>query len=208
MEELEKLRDEILTCKRCHLAADCMGPVPFEGRASEIMVIGRNPGDTEDEYGRLFIGRAGKRLDKALWWMGLKRWDVYITNLIKCFTERNRPPELGEIFSCSQWLKMEIAILQPKLILVFRNDAWKYVSGNSEGVTKFAGQLVSTRDDLISAGMVYKKVQFKMIGFPHPSAALRTVKWDRLLNEAALKTARIISEMQSVGYMEMRNDPA
>ena len=99
-------------------------------------------------------------------------------------------------------MKTEVALLQPKLILAFGNDAWKYVSGKNEGVTKFAGQLTEARDDLISAGMVYKKVRFRMIGFPHPSAALRQGKWDKLLNECSLKAGKIIYEMRDTGIIQ------
>jgi DNA polymerase len=105
-------------CTACALAAGRLTGVPGDGNAqSEILFIGEGPGQKEDEQGRPFVGAAGKFLDTLLESIGLKRADVFVTNVVKCRPPQNRDPEPDEIKTCTDlFLWKQIEFIDPKLI--------------------------------------------------------------------------------------------
>jgi len=109
----EKLR-EWRGCALCETA----NPVLGEGNPNaDIMFIGEAPGQKEDELGRPFVGAAGKFLDELLASIGLKREDVYISNVVKYRPPNNRDPLPEEKEQCMPWLQMEIALIKPKVVV-------------------------------------------------------------------------------------------
>lgn len=114
---LDTLQSELKAWKGCALSKTS-NPVLGEGNPSaDIMFIGEAPGQKEDELGRPFVGAAGKFLDELLTSIGLKREDVYISNVVKYRPPDNRDPTDEEKEQCMPWLQMEISIVQPKVIV-------------------------------------------------------------------------------------------
>ncbi|HLC75519.1 MAG TPA: uracil-DNA glycosylase [Candidatus Peribacterales bacterium] len=120
---LDLLRDKLKDWKGCALAAHA-NPVLGEGNPyAEVVFIGEAPGAKEDELGRPFVGPAGKFLDELLASIGLKREDVYITNVVKYRPPNNRDPEPEEKLACLPWVKLELALIRPKVICTLGKHA-------------------------------------------------------------------------------------
>lgn len=116
---LEALVEEARACRGCALRQGCKGVVFGEGNPmSPVMFVGEGPGQTEDEMGRPFVGKAGQLLDKILEAAELPRASVYITNIVKCRPPGNRTPVMGEMQACLPWLRRQFTILRPKLIIL------------------------------------------------------------------------------------------
>jgi DNA polymerase len=116
--ELEKLEAEVTGCTKCPLHRGRTHAVPGEGPAdAEIMFIGEGPGFHEDQQGRPFVGAAGQFLEELLESIGLKRQDVYITNVIKCRPPGNRDPLPEEISACEPYLDRQIELIQPTVVV-------------------------------------------------------------------------------------------
>ena len=114
---LDDLKAQLKEWKGCALAKNS-NPVLGEGNPkADIMFIGEAPGEQENKLGRPFVGPAGKFLDELLESIGLKREDVYISNVVKFRPPGNRDPTPEEKEQCMPWLKKEIALLRPKIIV-------------------------------------------------------------------------------------------
>ena len=112
------IRHQIEQCQACPLAAGRLNVVPGEGPAnSEIMFIGEGPGFHEDRQGKPFVGPAGNFLDELLGYAGLKRSEVFITNVVKCRPPENRDPQPEELAACRQYLDAQIAAINPRIIV-------------------------------------------------------------------------------------------
>jgi DNA polymerase len=121
---LLELSEQIKLCTRCKLSQTRTQAVPGEGpEAAQIMFIGEAPGFNEDRQGRPFVGAAGNFLNDLLAQIGLKREDVYITNVVKSRPPQNRDPEPDEIEACRIWLDKQIEIIQPKVIVTISRYA-------------------------------------------------------------------------------------
>jgi uracil-DNA glycosylase family 4 len=111
------LYDEIADCPMCVLARTRTQTVPGSGPLPcDLMFIGEGPGQREDELGLPFVGRSGQFLDDLLASIGRSRTDVYVTNVVKCRPPGNRDPEADEIAACSDYLRRQIEMAQPKVI--------------------------------------------------------------------------------------------
>ncbi len=114
---LSVLREKLKEWKGIEIAKNA-NPVLGEGNENaEIMFIGEAPGEQEDKLGRPFVGPAGKFLDQLLEGIGLKRSDVYISNVVKFRPPENRDPTPEEKEACMPWLQAEIAIIKPKVVV-------------------------------------------------------------------------------------------
>jgi uracil-DNA glycosylase len=130
---------------------------------AEWMLIGEAPGAEEDRLGEPFVGQAGKLLDNMLAAIGLKRGEnVYIANVLKCRPPGNRNPEPEEVAKCTPFLKQQIALIQPKLIIA---------------MGRFAAQTLLSSDTSISSlrGRVYKYEGVPLIVTYHPAYLLRNL---------------------------------
>ncbi|MHB0912132.1 MAG: uracil-DNA glycosylase [Armatimonadota bacterium] len=122
---LEELRAEALSCEKCGLCATRTNVVFGEGNPNTPMVIvGEGPGATEDATGRPFVGRAGQLLDAVLRENGITRKHIYICNIVKCRASsiegksvRNRPPKPEEVEACLPWLRAQLEIIKPLVVL-------------------------------------------------------------------------------------------
>lgn len=123
-DSLEKIAAEVAACQGCPLARTRTHTVPGCGDPRpEIMFIGEGPGKNEDQQGKPFVGAAGKVLDDLLAGIKLKREDVFIANVIKCRPPLNRDPLPEEASACAHFLERQIALLQPKIIILLGRHA-------------------------------------------------------------------------------------
>ena len=121
---LEDLNWQIYDCKKCRLWQGAKHGVPGEGPLNAtVMLIGQNPGADEDETGRPFVGRSGKFLTKVLAENGIKREDVFITNIVKHISPQNRKPFADEVAACLPYLNTQISVIKPKIIVLLGASA-------------------------------------------------------------------------------------
>lgn len=145
--ELEHLKQKASGCSRCQLRSGCQGVVFGEGNPfSPIMFVGEGPGQTEDELGRPFVGKAGQLLDKILQAAGLPRESVYITNIVKCRPPGNRTPTPDEMQTCLPWLREQFLILRPKFIILLGLAATHGILGPEHRMGKCHGQWFERKD--------------------------------------------------------------
>lgn len=112
------INEEIRICKKCFLSKERTQAVCGEGSPNaKLMFIGEAPGVDEDREGRPFVGEAGKVLTSLIEKMGFKRQEVYITNTVKCHPPGNRDPLEDEVSLCFDYLRQEIEIISPKVII-------------------------------------------------------------------------------------------
>ncbi|MFH1841178.1 MAG: uracil-DNA glycosylase [Candidatus Nealsonbacteria bacterium] len=169
-----KLDKLIRKCKRCPLWKSRINAVPGEGsKKAKIMFVGEAPGAKEDETGRPFCGRSGKLLDELLEKNKIKRKEVYITSVLKCRPPKNRLPKKGEIEFCRKWLKEQIKIVKPRVIVLLGRVAFEEIIGKKE-FSKFRGKFFRKDNQLYFA--VY-----------HPAAGLRSPKKIRKVLEKDFK---------------------
>jgi uracil-DNA glycosylase len=121
---LEELNLQIYGCKKCRLWQGAKHGVPGEGPLNaRVMLVGQNPGADEDETGRPFVGRAGKFLTKILAENGIKREDLFITNIVKHVSPKNRKPYPDVVAACIPYLHAQISIIKPKIIVLLGASA-------------------------------------------------------------------------------------
>ncbi len=117
-ESLEAIGADVRACRLCKLCERRTVAVPGEGNPrAEIMFIGEGPGFHEDQQGRPFVGAAGGLLTEMLRVIGLRREDVFITNVVRCRPPGNRDPLPDELAACDVYTQRQIAVLDPKLIV-------------------------------------------------------------------------------------------
>ena len=133
MSGLEAIVERVAECRRCELAEQRGRTVPGSGAAdADIMIIGEAPGYNEDKQGLPFVGAAGGVLTDLLAGIGLRREDVYITNMVKCRPPSNRDPQPAEMSACADYLDEQIALIDPKVIVTLgRFSFGKFFPGRS-----------------------------------------------------------------------------
>jgi DNA polymerase len=140
--ELLNLNKEILTCTRCDLHKGRTQAVCGTGDlAADILIVGEAPGAEEDQQGEPFVGKAGQLLTEMLRAMGRERSAVFIANVIKCRPPQNRDPAEQEIASCMPFLQRQIALLNPRLILVVGRIAAQSLLDSDAPVGKLRGKV-------------------------------------------------------------------
>ena len=140
--ELRELTRRILACTKCQLHKTKTNYVPGEGNISpEIIFVGEGPGETEDKFGRPFIGKAGQLLEKIIDKMGYSRETVFIGNIVKCRPPNNRDPQKDEVESCIPFLEDQIKILEPKVIVCLGKVALNNLLNTNHPISKVRGQL-------------------------------------------------------------------
>jgi DNA polymerase len=164
------LRDAVQHCEGCPLYANATQAVFGEGvLASEVMLVGEQPGDQEDRAGAPFVGPAGKLLDRALDEAGIDRRKTYVTNAVKHFKWKARgtrrihdKPTWTEQMACRPWLEAELALVKPTALVLMGATAAQALLGKSFKVTQNRGVPIdSDLAELVTATI-------------HPSAVLRS----------------------------------
>jgi len=160
---LIELRDRAMTCYDCELSATRTKVVFDVGDPdADLMFVGEAPGKNEDLEGEPFVGRAGQLLDSLLGDIELERAKVYIANVLKCRPPGNRDPRPGEIDACKGYLREQIRLVRPRVVVTLGNFATKLLLNTEIGITRLRGR----RHDDWWMGIT-------LIPTFHPAAALR-----------------------------------
>ena len=156
-----ELENECLNCRKCNLFTNRKNVVLGKGNKNDkIMFIGEGPGVDEDETGEIFIGKSGKLMNMALKGTGIDINNVYFTNVLKCRTPGNREPQVLEVEACLDYLRNEVILIKPKIIVLLGNVALKSIFGRNYNITDERGKWIEKN------GILY------MPTF-HPAALLR-----------------------------------
>ena len=166
---LPALRDAAKDCRACDLWKTGTQTVFGEGAGqAELMLVGEQPGDSEDITGRPFVGPAGRLLDRALEAAGIDRSTVYVTNVVKHFKWEPRgkrrihqKPNSREIAACRPWLEAELRLVRPKLVVAMGATAAQAIFGPAFRVTRERGKVLSS------------KLAPRVLATVHPSSLLR-----------------------------------
>ena len=147
MTRFEELTKRIQVCTDCPLSRTRTKSVPGDGPPSaDIMMIGEGPGFHEDRQGLPFVGPAGRFLDHLITSSGLKREDVFITNVVKCRPPNNRDPMPGEIQACRKHLDEQIELIDPKVIVTLgRFSMARFIPGQTIGRVRAQARRVEGR---------------------------------------------------------------
>lgn len=157
----EELEQSIENCKNCKLCQTRNNIVFGVGnKKADLMFIGEGPGADEDAQGEPFVGKAGKLMDMAFATLGIKREEVYIANIVKCRPPSNRNPEKDEEQACLNYLRNQVILVKPKIIVLLGNVALKNVLGEEYGITASRGKWIEKK------GIYYMPTW-------HPAALLR-----------------------------------
>jgi DNA polymerase len=148
----QELRQNIMGCRACGLCAERKQAVPGVGdENADWLFIGEGPGAEEDARGEPFVGQAGKLLDAMLAAIDLVRGeDVYIANAVKCRPPGNRTPEASEMAACGPYLKRQIALIRPRLIVLLGRVAVQAVLGEESSLASLRGKRLAYRDGDVS----------------------------------------------------------
>ncbi len=139
-ETLETLAARLQNCTRCALCEKRQQVVFGVGNPqADLVLVGEAPGREEDEKGFPFVGEAGRLLDKILFAMKLNRQDVYICNVIKCRPPDNRDPQAEEIAACEQFLKQQLTLIKPRLIIALGRFAAQSLLQSKEPIGRLRG---------------------------------------------------------------------
>lgn len=141
LEQLNK--SEVLNCTKCRLCQSRTQTVFGVGNPhARLMFVGEGPGRDEDAQGEPFVGRAGQLLNKIITAMGLKRSDVYIGNIVKCRPPNNRQPAPDEMQTCLPYLRRQIEIIGPKIIVCLGATAVQGLLQTEEKISRLRGTFI------------------------------------------------------------------
>ncbi len=157
----DELEQSIVGCKRCKLCNNRTNIVFGQGnKDADIMFIGEGPGADEDLQGIPFVGKAGKLMNMAFEGLGINREDVYIANIVKCRPPQNRVPAQDEADSCLNYLRNQVILVKPKIIVLLGSTALKNIVGKDLSITACRGKWIEKK------GIYYMPTW-------HPAALLR-----------------------------------
>lgn len=157
----EELEESIKDCNKCKLCKTRQNIVFGTGnKQARLMFIGEGPGADEDRLGEPFVGRAGKLMDLAFETLGIDRKKVYIANVVKCRPPFNRNPEEDEAIVCLNYLRNQVILVKPEIIVLLGSVALKNILGKEYGITASRGEWV-------------EKKGIKYMPTWHPAALLR-----------------------------------
>ncbi len=163
-QKLDYLNTLISSCQKCPLYKEATQAVPGHGNSnSEIVIIGEAPGFYEDQKGLPFVGNSGKLLDKLLASINLSRQQIFICNILKHRPPQNRDPLPSEIITCAPFLKAQLKIIKPKVVITLGRFALNFFLPN-DSISKVRGQIKT---------LTWQGIGLKLIPVYHPSAGLR-----------------------------------
>ena len=166
---LDELKLTVADCTKCDLHRSRTQTVFGVGHpAAEWLIIGEAPGADEDRMGEPFVGRAGQLLTSMLRATGLAREEVFIANILKCRPPNNRDPQANEINHCSSYLRQQIELIQPKIILVVGRIAAQSLLNVDTPIGKMRGQK-----------FIYQDTTIPVIATYHPAYLLRSPQQKR-----------------------------
>lgn len=141
MRTLQEAADEASACTKCRLSGGRTQVVYGTGNAdADLMFIGEGPGYYEDKQGEPFVGAAGQLLNRMLEEIGVRRADVRITNVILCRPPGNRDPMPDEVETCTPWLREQIELVDPRVIVTLGNFATRFMLDKPVSISRVRGQ--------------------------------------------------------------------
>ena len=165
--EIDELKRRIKECKKCRLSETRINSLCGEGNLkAKIMLIAQAPGEKEDREGKMFIGPSGKVLDELLSTVGIKRKNIYMTNLIKCMLPKYRKPKRDEIEVCTHYLNEEIELINPKILAPLGYYATCYI------FQKYGISLPANAEFSSVYGKLFLSDDKKILPLPHPATLL------------------------------------
>ena len=169
---LEAIAGEVRRCTSCRLHETRTLAVPGEGSPdTEVVFVGEGPGFNEDRQGRPFVGRAGALLGKLLGSLGWQRQDVFITNIVKCRPPENRDPEPDEIAACAPYLRRQLEVLDPALVVTLgRHSLGRFMPG---------ARISQAHGTLRPVDPTTGAAHALAFALYHPAAALRATEIER-----------------------------
>lgn len=142
----EQLEADANQCRKCKLCQNRTNVVFGTGnKQADLMFIGEGPGADEDKQGIPFVGKAGRLMNMAFEAIGLKREEVYIANIVKCRPPGNRNPEDDEAIACLNYLRNQVILVKPKIVVLLGSVALKNILGKEYGITASRGKWVEKR---------------------------------------------------------------
>lgn len=160
-DDWEELENSIINCNKCKLCSNRTNIVFGVGnKEADIMMIGEGPGADEDKQGEPFVGKAGQLMNRAFEGLGIKREELYIANIVKCRPPSNRVPEKDEAEACLNYLRNQVLLVKPKIIVLLGSTALKNILGNEYSITAMRGKWIEQK------GILYMPTW-------HPAALLR-----------------------------------
>ncbi len=157
----EQLEEDAKQCRKCKLCQTRSNVVFGVGsKETDLMFIGEGPGADEDIQGIPFVGKAGKLMNMAFEIIGLDRNKVYIANIVKCRPPSNRNPQDDEAMACLNYLRNQVILVKPKIIVLLGSVALKNILGKEYGITASRGKWIEKK------GILYMPTW-------HPAALLR-----------------------------------
>lgn len=182
--EWTRLYDEASVCRKCPLAQARHNVVLGMGNPNaDVMFIGEGPGRDEDMQGLPFVGSAGKLLDKMMLAIDITRDKVYIANIVKCRPPQNRTPLPDEALKCLPYLRAQVALVQPRIIVCLGATAVRYVLGEDVRITR-------------DRGIWHEKKGVWILPTYHPAALLYDETKKRAAWEDLKKLRAKIAELQ------------
>ena len=145
-ETWEELEASIENCNKCKLSTGRKNIVFGCGnKNARLMFIGEGPGADEDIQGEPFVGKAGQLMNNAFEALDIKREEVYIANIVKCRPPKNRNPEKDEAMACMDYLRNQVMLVKPKIIVLLGSTALKNILGEEYGITSARGKWIEKR---------------------------------------------------------------
>lgn len=179
----EELITECANCARCGLGGTRTNIVIERGhRNAPIVLIGEGPGEREDEQGKPFVGPAGKLLDLLLDALVFREEDYYICNIVKCRPPGNRIPTDDEAEQCLPFLRNQVALIKPKIIVCLGSTAAKHIVDKEARISSIRGQWIERKG-------------FWIMPTFHPAALLRDISKKALMFEDMKKVKLKLDEM-------------
>ncbi|OQA56229.1 MAG: Uracil DNA glycosylase superfamily protein [Candidatus Omnitrophica bacterium ADurb.Bin277] len=144
-EAMLELRDTVLACKQCPVLVKNRTKVVFGSGniRARLVFVGEAPGRDEDLQGLPFVGRAGQLLTKIIEAMGMTREEVFICNVLKCRPPENRPPAPDEVVNCRPFLKQQLELIRPEIIVALGNHACQALLSTDKGISQLRGSMQS-----------------------------------------------------------------
>lgn len=142
----EELENSIIDCKKCRLCNNRRNIVFGQGnKQADIMFIGEGPGADEDIKGKPFVGKGGKLLDEAFKGLGINKDEVYIANIVKCRPPSNRTPEDDEAQVCLNYLRNQVILIKPKIIVLLGDTVLKNILGKQYSISNIRGKWIEKK---------------------------------------------------------------
>ena len=181
------LMEEISACSRCRLCETRTNVVPGEGDPqARLMFIGEGPGRDEDLQGRPFVGRSGELLTRMIRAIGIERDEVYICTVVKCRPPQNRNPETDEAAACLNYLRAQVALVRPQVVVLLGKIACRYTLQQEISVMR-------------EHGTWFERKGVWFIPTYHPSALLRNPALKRDSWDDFQKIREKLGEMDAAG---------